>query len=432
VRLVRLGDETSKVGADVRAALASWGRGDAVVGGIALTGCTPPDCQEPVDAILILPRGVIVIVGVDLPDPAMRLDAPVGGQWKIDGWPLVRQDGAVNPATEALHAAKEVTSRLQAQRVEPMPVGTVIAVGPYVSRVSQPTSDLARGIRILHPEPRTLLTATRELAVYERRCAVHPANAILAALAPDHPPFSADELVGEGFDRMAGQGLGTASTILIPRVSSSADPAQAPTAAPRLKGKRLGWLPVSAALLVSLLLVTGIIVAVAASSDPSGESQGPSPSVTAAEQSGPVINGATYMPKGVTRDTDCSARAIGDIQAWLQSHPCRSLVRTRYETAVGKDSVAMLVADLTFPDSAAAGEFLAVAEKPGTGSITDPSTDGTPWPGDRRPIFDSAVYRTKQNNVQVRIVQAVWLGKTTSPEDPALLAAASQALSLPS
>ena len=51
---------------------------------------------------MVLPRGVLVIAGVDLPDPAMRLDAPLTGAWKTDGWPLVRPgDRAPNPAAEA-------------------------------------------------------------------------------------------------------------------------------------------------------------------------------------------------------------------------------------------------------------------------------------------------------------------------------------------
>ena len=81
MRLIRLGDGSSEVGVDVRAALASWGRGDGVVGGVALTGARPPDCPRPVDAIVVLPRGILGGVGVDLPDPAVRLDAPLAGQW---------------------------------------------------------------------------------------------------------------------------------------------------------------------------------------------------------------------------------------------------------------------------------------------------------------------------------------------------------------
>ncbi|MET0234032.1 MAG: hypothetical protein ABW224_05315 [Kibdelosporangium sp.] len=428
MRLIRLGDETSAVGADVRAALASWGRGESVVGGIALLGCTPPDCPEAVEAIVILPRGLLVVVGVDLPDPAMRLDAPVSGQWKVDSWPLVRADGAVNPATEAVQAATAVVARLQSKRIEPMPVGTVIAVGPYVSRVSQPTSDLARGIRILHPEPTTLLTATRELAVYERRCPVHRANEILAALAPNHRPFGPEELVSEGFDASAGAGLAAASTLFIPRLP--AEPSR-PQPAVRAKSKRLGWLPVSAAMLVGLLMVAGIIVAIAASSDAPGSTEDAKPTVTAAQQALPVVDGVTYTPKGTVKDTDCQARAFGDIQVWLQTNPCRSLVRTRYESTEGKEAIAVLVADLTFEDVNGAAAFLKVAATPGTGTITDPSADGSPWPGGRKPIFDSAAYQAKQNAAQVRIVQVIWLDRSSTTSDPALVTAAGRALRLP-
>lgn len=430
MRLIRLGDVTSTVGADVRAALASWGRGDSVVGGVALLGCTPPDCSEPVDAIVVLPRGLLVIVSVDLPDPAMRLDAPVAAQWKADGWPLVRQDGAVNPASEAMQSAGAVAARLQSQRVEPLPIGTVIAVGPYVARVSQPTNDLARGIRVLHPEPMTLLTAARELAVYERRCPVHKANAVLAALAPDHPPLTVADLVSEGFDEATtGPDMAAASTVLIPRVPAQVQPHQP---GPARTVRHLGWLPTSAALLVGLLLVVGVVVAIVASTNGSSNpTAGSAPSVTSAQQTGPVIDGVTYMPKGTIKDTDCAARASGDMRAWLQTNKCTGLLRTRYETTIGTDAAAVLVADLSFADAATAEKFREVAATPGTGSISDPGVDGTQWPDGKRPFFDSAAYEAKTRDAQVRIVQVVWLDRPSTPEDPALMRAATRSLNLP-
>ncbi|MEV4314320.1 hypothetical protein [Actinocrispum sp. NPDC049592] len=424
--MVRLGDETSAVGADVRAALASWGRGEQVAGGIALLGCTPPDCPEAVDAILVLPRGLVVIVGVDLPDPAMRMDAPVGGQWKIDGWPLVREDGAVNPATEALAAAGAVARLLQAKRVEPMPIGTVIAVGPYVARVSQPSNDLARGIRILHPEPSTLLTATRELAVYERRCPANRANDVLAALAPDLPPLRVEELLAEGFDAVSTTGLAAASTMLIPRVPA----AREPSAAPRTTPKKYGWLPIGAAALVGALLLTGIVAAVLASGGSSSSAPSGAP-VPVVQQSSAAVDGIQYMSKGSAKDTECAQRTVGDMQAWLQAHKCVQLVRTRYETTAAKAPVAVLVADLTFPDAVTAGQFRKLADTTGVGSVNDLSADGTPWPDGRKPIFDSAAYKTSQADLRVRIVQAVWMDKPSAAQDPLLVTSADRALKLP-
>lgn len=428
MRLVRLGDETSAVGADVRAALASWGRGGAVVGGIALVGCQPPDCPEPVEAIVVLPRGLLVVIGVDLPDPAMRMDAPVGGQWRIDGWPLVRADGAVNPAVEGLKAATAVATLLEEHRAEPMPIGTVIAVGPYVARVSQPTTDLARGIRILHPEPATLLNATRELAVYERRCPAHRANAIIATLAPDLPPFSPEELAAEGFEGPASPDMSAASTLLIPRV-----PPRTPTPeAPKSRAKPHRWVPVVATSALGVLLLIAIIVGLssATGSGNSGTSTQPGPS--SGQPNGPkVVGDVTYVPKGSVKDTDCARRAIGDIQVWLQQHPCTGLIRSRFQATVGPDVAGVLIADVTFRDATVAGDFLNVANAAGTGTIVDPSAEGNPWPDGQKPIFDSAVYTTKRSDSRVRIAQVVWLNKATTPTDQVLTSIAGQALELP-
>jgi len=112
VRVVRIGDEATTVGADVRAALTSWGRGDSIVGGVALVGLRPEGGDRAIDAVVVLPRGVLVVVGVDLPDPAVRLDAPLSGQWKTDGWPLVRPDGAVNPAADAMKVVGVISRTL--------------------------------------------------------------------------------------------------------------------------------------------------------------------------------------------------------------------------------------------------------------------------------------------------------------------------------
>lgn len=88
MRLVRLGQQPSRVADDIRAALASLGRGNTVVGGVALVGVRPIPSVRSVDAVVVLPRGVVVVLGVDLPEPAMKLEAPLAGAWRADGWPL--------------------------------------------------------------------------------------------------------------------------------------------------------------------------------------------------------------------------------------------------------------------------------------------------------------------------------------------------------
>ena len=426
MRLFRLGNEVTKVAADVRAALVSWGRGGEVLGGVALLGCRPPECPRAVDAILVLPRGVLVVAGVDLPDPTMRLDAPVNEQWKTDGWPLVRGDGTVNPGMEALESASAIAGRLQSAGPEPMPVGIVIAVGPYVGKVVQPTTDLARGIRILHPEPSTLLSAARELAVYDRRCTVDKARGILAALAPNDDEVSdmqAAEMLEEGFSERATPDM--VSTAVIARITDVPAAARQAAASGR---RKLRWLPVSAAILVGLLLVSGIVSAIVSTGDDRDSSDH---TVAEAQQSGIVAGRNTFVPKGSSADGACADRAYGDIGVSLAAHECARLVRARFESNQEKGRTAVLVADLAFADPGVAAAFAKVAETPGSGGISDASSAGVSWPDGRRPFFESSAYTIRLTGPDVRIVQVVWMDKPSAPDDPDLKVIAQDALELP-
>ncbi|OLF16555.1 hypothetical protein [Actinophytocola xanthii] len=448
MRLVRLSEESSKVGADVRAALASWGRGDTVVGGVALVGYRPGEGSRRLDAVVVLPRGVLVVAGVDLPDPAMRLDAPLTGQWRTDGWPLSRPDGLVNPAAEVTESIEEATHLLhRAVRdqagVEPVPVGAVIAVGPYVAEVHQPAEDLERGVRVLHPEPATLLTAARELATRPRPCTAEQARALLEALEPENPALAALDLTAEGFAATAEaatsvtapSGTGTSKTgTAKARTSEGGTTAKPPApasakATSRARPGSLRWLPVSAAVLVAVLLLGGIVYAVATSGD---EDDAADASPTTTTQSNEVeIGGRTFTPKGTVSDTDCAAHAYGDVQVWLERNRCGQLVRMRYESTSGERRAALLVAVLRFPETALAGELKAVADLPGSGAITDPSTEDQPWPGEVKPFFESAAYASGREGNSLKLVQAVWVGAPSTPEDPDLVRLATLALDIP-
>ncbi|QKV75199.1 hypothetical protein [Amycolatopsis sp. Hca4] len=201
MRLVRLERQQSRVADDIRAALASLGRGSTVIGGVALVGVGGVT-DRPIEAVVLLPHGVIIVIGVDLPDPALRLEAPLGGPWKADGWPLVADDESVNPATEALDVSQACERRIAELVPGTAPVGTIIAVGPYVETVDQPATDLAGPVRVLHPTPTTMLAATVSLATAHRPRSVDQARALIRGLAPGAPELSDEVLLGEGFSRL--------------------------------------------------------------------------------------------------------------------------------------------------------------------------------------------------------------------------------------
>lgn len=199
MRLVRLGQQPSRVAEDIRAALASLGRGNNVVGGVALIGPRPLPTAKPVDAVVLLPRGLILVLGVDLPDPAIRLEAPLTGQWKADGWPLVGPGSTANPAVGALALASSIARHVSPSAPESLPIGTIVAVGPFVETVNQPAADLAGKTLVLHPTPTSMLAATVSLAAGERPCTVDEARALLRVLAPEATPLADELLIAEGF-----------------------------------------------------------------------------------------------------------------------------------------------------------------------------------------------------------------------------------------
>jgi hypothetical protein len=408
VRLIRLGAEPSAIGADVRAALTAWGAGTEVLGGIALIGVQPPDCPMPLDAIVVLPKGVLVIVGVDLPDPGMKLEAPLGGQWKIDGWPLVAKDGVANPATEAVAAATAVAQRIQAMRAEPLPVSTIVAVGPFVSQVVQPTVDLNRGVRVLHPKPSTVLSAARELATSSVSCTVDHAAKLLAILQTTGTPPDAKALLDEGFSDAVSPDLAAASTMLIPRAQL-----RQAIGRKRLPGK-LTWPYLAGAALVALILVVWLVVALPGDDKPADATPAP----TSTQPTTVVVDGTTFVPKDTRKDQDCQSQAFGDVKAWLVANDCGVLLRATYETRVQDKPVTVLVADMDLYDAPSAKALHAVVTLPGSGGVH--GFDGKP--------LESAAFANTTKGSHVTLAFAVWSGEAgQGPLD----AIAKQALRLP-
>jgi hypothetical protein len=192
----------SQVATDLRACLTAFGPGDDVLGGVALFGVTIAGLGPTIDAVLLLRRGVLVVVGVDLPDPALRLDAPLDGPWLVDGWQFMRPDGGTSPVGDALAATDAVVSRLRVPGTgaAPLPVHAVVAVGPYAGTIVQPPGDAERGPRVLVPSARTVLGLATETGRGVPVCAATAAAGLLWMLAPETVlPSAHAALLAEGF-----------------------------------------------------------------------------------------------------------------------------------------------------------------------------------------------------------------------------------------
>lgn len=449
MRGIRVGPQPSVVGVHVRAAIASWKNGTGVLGGVALLGCRPRSCPVPVDAVVVLPRAVLVVVGVDLPEPAMRLDAPLDGTWKVDGWPLVRPDGPLNPATEGLKTAAAVTGALRAAHPQALNIHTVVAVGPYAAEVFQPSTESAAANTntvVLHPETNTLLATAKAAQGCAQPLSVEDARLLLATLAPDSRSPSTADLDAEGFPDVVSAELASAQTSTIPKVVSPPPPMppplrRKPEPQPEPAGRtggQLRWLPVTAAGLLAVLLVTGILMAIASTPQPAGESaaaerntreRAPASS-TAVRPASVAIDGVRFTTMATSSEQDCAGHAFGAVQAMLSGGSCSELVRSAFKTTQNGGDAAVSVAQLQFADAATAQKFAAQVRKPDSGGITDLVAEGRGWEGGPE-TFDGAAFSVSATGSQVRLTTAVWAQKASKSTDPELRKLAERALRLP-
>ncbi|WP_199754036.1 hypothetical protein [Amycolatopsis sp. WAC 01375] len=483
MRLVRLAQQPSRVAEDVRAALASLGRGSNVVGGVALVGASPVD-GRPVEAVVVMPKGILIVIGVDLPDPALKLEAPLGGPWKADGWPLVHGDTSINPATDALSLSAACTHKIADVAPGAGPIGTIIAVGPYVETVDQPAADLAGSVRVLYPTATTMLAATVSLATAPRPRSVQQARELIAALAPDAPPMPEEMLLGEGFSAYSDdeptvirenplvaiaptvpvQHPGKAKRPAKPAVppvkpvqaappvqpvqpvqqAAAAKPAPparrtpppaGPPAEPSPKkshqSKTVKWLPVAAIGLLIVLLVAAI--SVASGGDDTASTQTPPPPTPASSPPSPsssAVENIQFTSRASAADQKCASHAYGDVQASLQQTSCAGVKRASFASSIDGRAAAVTIAVVEFPNTGQATAFKAAADTPGGGGILDLATETNQWQGEV-PVFEGAAYQSSLDGKSVRLVQVVWVPGPSTADDPGLVRGAKAALELP-
>lgn len=433
VRLIHVGTQRSKVADDIRAGLTALGRGDSVVGGVALLNVKPQALNSVFDAVVVLPQGVLLIAGVDLPGPAMRLEAPLRGQWKSDNWPLVGSGEDTNPGSAALAAAQAAAQRLHTETGITIPISAILATGPFVDTVVQPDAELAEPVRVLFPTPGNLREAIETLAPSKgNTCTVEEARAVLRALDPTIHILSDSALTKEGFlirapaTRTVPQDVPADD---FPTTTLFMDPTMMAPAAREAdqddSRRSVKILPIAAL----CLLIVGIIAAIVLAAGGADGAPTPSSPDSSGEPTSHSVAGYEYTVVATSAERDCAAKTFGDVKALLERQDCGEIRLGSYTVRDGDRLAAVSVADIELATPAEADELERLAAAPGSGGALDAASEAAAW--QRQPSFDNAAYHAAASENRVRLIRTVWQSEASSPEDSTLREIAKAAAKVP-
>lgn len=158
----------------------------------------------------------------------------------------------------------------------------------------------------------------------------------------------------------------------------------------------------------------------AAESGPEQPDGGPAP-----QEAG----GYTFEQTAADEVQDCAGHAFGQAESFLAEHPCTSMQRAIYLTAVDDRQVVIALAEVQMPDAGSAAELKALLDTSGTGNVNDllrenKAPEGSP----PKEVLGDSEYASSVDGQQVRIVLAAHADG--SAPTPKVDAAADAALAL--
>lgn len=399
MRVVRVVERPS----NLRAAFMAFGQGDSDVGGVALMGVTPPGVSQPVEAIVIRPDAIFVVLGLELPGPAKHLEAPLHGQWRADGWRIGESATAANPAADALAAAETIADSLRRSTHVTVPIEVILAVGPYAGSVTVPDDDGAGLVHVLHPRPasarQALTHRDRTVDPSRSRCTIEQTRGLLRTLLPntcEHP----GDLAAEGF--FPGD-----STSAHPPRSELGAPQQPDRPASSADGTRARWprpwlwLPVAGIALIVLASISAVGIAVATTKPTARQALQP----PAQPHEDHTIHQVTFTPVDTAGGLPCTEHTFGDVQATVERLGCTEVWLGSYTAEFNGHQAVVSVAEFDLRSGDDADALAGVADTPGSGGAHDLATATGQWPGSA-PGFGDAVSRSHTQGGTVRLVLA--------------------------
>jgi hypothetical protein len=221
---------------------------------------------------------------------------------------------------------------------------------------------------------------------------------------------------------------------------SGARPAGVPLVGPRRRARsaRRTALLVAAALLLVVLLGVGIPSLLGGDDDGAAASAPPSIAgqVAAPAEAGPqpgareTVDGRTFVAQRVQTDPTCVGNAYGTVAEFFADTDCAGLARALYSTDVGGRKVVVSVSVADMGDSAGAQALRALADRNGSGNVSDLLREGVRYPGGPSKL-SGAQYASAVSGSTVTIVETAWAAPGSTGSTADLDVVASTALVLP-
>jgi hypothetical protein len=99
---------------------------------------------------------------------------------------------------------------------------------------------------------------------------------------------------------------------------------------------------------------------------------------------------------------DCADHATGEVQTYLQSHPCLSLTRSLWTTALSdNDKVLVSVEVVKMPSAAEAAQLDKIGEASSSGHVLDQVEEGYPVPDGPKGVQDGGYKSSAQGQYEV-------------------------------
>jgi hypothetical protein len=158
-------------------------------------------------------------------------------------------------------------------------------------------------------------------------------------------------------------------------------------------------------------------------------------SAAGSSEPGPVagdvqnVAGVDYTVQAVKVDDTCAGHAYGEVADFLAATDCTGLSRALYSAQTDGGAVVVSVIRVQMPDTAMARDLRALADRNGSGNVSDLLREGVRYTGSPAKL-SGAEYASALSGPTVTIVESAWVDPDAGGGESGIDAIASDALAL--